>query len=198
MRACVRVSMGHGRLQCPLSHLTQSALPFTRRPDPFVPSNLQHLTVSGAQNTRSLQVSHTGPANPSSRHCKRRNRIDPRGKRRLSKTCVKSTSPPPPRKVASRQPWAWAGTGCLRASPLPKPVGAHPQSRSHHGMFKDRVKVLGDRGMVGARNLVESRCPLLPTGTSIWAGDPLQLYYLFPPNAMFIVVGVLFCFSLKK
>lgn len=51
VRACVRVSMGHGRLQCPLSHLTQSALPFTRRPDPLVPSNLQHLTVSGAQNT---------------------------------------------------------------------------------------------------------------------------------------------------
>lgn len=52
--------------------------------------------------------------------------------------------------------------------------------------------------MVGARNLVESRCPLLPTGTSIWAGDSLQLYYLFFPNEMFIVVGVLFCFSLKK
>lgn len=59
--------------------------------------------------------------------------------------------------------------------------------------------MLGDRATDGARKLVEkSRCPLLPTGTCVWAGESLQLYYLFFPNEMFIVVGegFLFCFFL--
>lgn len=170
----------------PRGHLTQSALPSTSLLTPLAPK-ICNSAVSGAQNARSLQASHTGPANLSARHCKVEEQGgSKRGKKTLKQNPCKehifSPSPAPPTTLLRRWYLGSCGFGWYRVSEGQVPSLSR-QPLLEAGLTTGCLERLADRVTGGARKLVKSRCPLLPTGTCIWAGESLQLYYyLFPPQ----------------